>query len=83
MEAPPEQAVSVSFLVLATGQLWHVFNARDSSEPVFCNEITRNRYVWGAIALCAGLLMVWRTRRESRQSLRNVARIPGTAVGCW
>ena len=54
-------AVTVAFLALALGQLWNVFNMRDPGSGLLRNEITRNPYVWGAIALCLGLvgLAVW------------------------
>jgi Ca2+-transporting ATPase len=52
-----EQAVTVSFLTLASAQLWHVFNMRDPGSRLFRNDITRNRFIWGALALCSGLLV--------------------------
>lgn len=52
-----ERAVTVSFLTLAFAQLWHVFNLRDRGSDFLRNDITRNRLVWGALALCAGLLL--------------------------
>jgi len=51
------RAVSVSFLTLALSQLWHVFNMRDYNSGVLINEITRNRYIWGALALCVLMLI--------------------------
>lgn len=48
---PPEAAVTVSFLTLAFAQLWHVFNMRDPRSGLLLNEITRNGFVWGALAL--------------------------------
>jgi Ca2+-transporting ATPase len=54
----PRQAVTVSFLTLAFAQLWHVFNMRDRGSGLFRNDITTNRYVWGALALCTGLLLM-------------------------
>jgi P-type Ca2+ transporter type 2C len=53
-----EQAVTVSFLTLAFAQLWHVFNMRDRESNLLRNEITRNRYVWGALSLCILLLLL-------------------------
>src|SRR5882724_4023782 len=53
-----EQAVTITFLTLAAAQLWHVFNQRQRGSALFRNEITRNPYVWGALALCAGLLVL-------------------------
>jgi Ca2+-transporting ATPase len=53
-----ERAVTISFLTLAFAQLWHVFNMRDSGSGFLRNEITGNLFVWGALALCAGVLLV-------------------------
>lgn len=52
-----EGAVTVSFLTLAFAQLWHVFNMRRPGSGFFSNEITRNPYVWGALAVCTLLLI--------------------------
>jgi Ca2+-transporting ATPase len=52
-----ERAVTISFLTLAFAQLWHVFNMRDRGTGFVDNEIVRNRWVWGALALCTGLLV--------------------------
>ncbi|MDY6954711.1 MAG: cation-transporting P-type ATPase, partial [Thermodesulfobacteriota bacterium] len=51
------QAVTVSFLTLAFSQLWHVFNMRDRGSRLLQNEITGNRFVWGALGLCTILLL--------------------------
>lgn len=51
------QAVTVSFLTLAFSQLWHVFNMRDRGSRLLDNEITGNRFVWGALGLCTLLLL--------------------------
>ncbi len=53
----PAEAVTVSFLTLAFAQLWHVFDMREPGSPLLANEITRNPWVWGALALCSGLLL--------------------------
>ncbi|MGK0188574.1 MAG: Ca2+-transporting ATPase [Verrucomicrobiales bacterium] len=44
------QCISVAFLVLAFAQLFHVFNMGTGW------EVTRNRYVWGALLICIALL---------------------------
>jgi Ca2+-transporting ATPase len=49
--------VTVTFLTLAFGQLWHVFNMRHSNAGLLRNEITRNSWVWGALVLCTILLI--------------------------
>jgi Ca2+-transporting ATPase len=51
------QAVTVSFMTLAFGRLWHVFNMRSPGSHVLRNEVTTNPYVWGALVLCTGLLL--------------------------
>jgi Ca2+-transporting ATPase len=53
-----EKAVTISFLTLAFAQLWHVFNQRNPTSGFLRNEIVRNPYVWGALALCTGLLLL-------------------------
>ncbi len=52
------EAVTVSFMTLGFTRLWHVFNMRDSNSGFFRNEITQNLYVWGALILCSGLLLL-------------------------
>ena len=50
-------AVTVSFLVLALAQLFHVFNMAGARAGVAVNDVTRNPWVWGALALCLVLLL--------------------------
>lgn len=57
LDANDARAVTIAFLTLAFAQLWHVFNMREAGSPVLRNEITANRFVWGALALCIGLLL--------------------------
>jgi Ca2+-transporting ATPase len=52
-----ERAVTISFLTLAFAQLWHVFNMRDRGSSFLGNEIVRNPWIWGALALCTALLI--------------------------
>ncbi|HSM41632.1 MAG TPA: cation-transporting P-type ATPase [Afifellaceae bacterium] len=58
LHLPNDEAVTVSFLTLASAQLWHVFNMRDLTTPLWRNDVVRNPFVWGALALCATLLAV-------------------------
>ncbi len=51
-------AVTLSFLTIAFGKLWFVFNLSDPGSPPLANDVVRNPLVWAAIALCAGLLLV-------------------------
>jgi Ca2+-transporting ATPase len=57
LEMPERQAVTVSFLTLAFAQLSHVFNMRGPNSGIVRNEVTRNPFLWGALALCTGLLL--------------------------
>jgi Ca2+-transporting ATPase len=52
-----QKAVSVSFLTLAFVQLWHVFNMRNRGSDFLKNDIVRNPFIWGALLLCAVLLL--------------------------
>lgn len=52
-----EESVTVCFLALAFSQLFHVFNMREAGADLFGNAVTRNPYVWGALALCTGILL--------------------------
>lgn len=52
-----DQAVTLSFLTLAFARLWHVFNMREPGSDPLRNEITVNPYIWGALAICTGLLL--------------------------
>jgi Ca2+-transporting ATPase len=53
-----ERAVTVAFCTIALAQLWHVFNMRGDIGRVFINEITRNPWVWAALALCLALVLM-------------------------
>ncbi|MFO7897679.1 MAG: cation-transporting P-type ATPase [Planctomycetota bacterium] len=53
----PDRAVTVSFLTLGFGRLWHVFNMRERGSPLFRNDVVRNPYVWAALGLCTCLLL--------------------------
>ena len=57
LNMPREQAVTVSFLTLASAQLWHVFDMRDLGTSPIRNEIVANPYIWAALAICAVLLL--------------------------
>ncbi|NGP76547.1 cation-transporting P-type ATPase [Balneolaceae bacterium YR4-1] len=56
-ELNQREAVTMSFLTLAFAQLWHVFNMRTDGSGIFDNTITRNPFVWGALALCVVLIL--------------------------
>ncbi len=50
-------AVTVSFLTLGFTKLWFVFGLREVEAGWVRNAVTRNPYIWGAIAACAALLV--------------------------
>ncbi|MGA8240214.1 MAG: cation-translocating P-type ATPase C-terminal domain-containing protein, partial [Desulfobacterales bacterium] len=52
-----KQAVTASFLTLAFGKLWFVFNLRSPGSRLLDNDVVRNPYIAGSIALCAALLI--------------------------
>lgn len=56
-ELSPDLCNNVAFFSLAFAQLWHVFDMRESNEPVFINQITKNKYVWMALGLCSAILL--------------------------
>lgn len=57
LELEGDALVTVTFLTLAFSQLWHVFNMRQLKAGIVRNEVTRNKWVWGALLLCIGLLV--------------------------
>ena len=58
LDLTAEETVTVSFFTLAFAQLWHVFNMRDPRSGIFLNEVTRNRFVWLALAVSTALLLL-------------------------
>lgn len=52
-----EQAVTISFLTLAFGKLWFVFNLRSAGTTFLSNDIMNNGYVAGSLLLCTVLLL--------------------------
>ncbi|QDA61034.1 cation-translocating P-type ATPase [Hymenobacter jejuensis] len=49
---------NILFYGLAAAQLLHVFNMAGIGTPLRHNDVFRNRYVWLALALCTGLLLL-------------------------
>jgi Ca2+-transporting ATPase len=54
----PAAANAVLFFGLAAAQLVHVFNMAGGRTSLWHNDILRNRYVWLALALCSGLIIL-------------------------
>lgn len=55
---PAELVNNLTFYTLIFAQLWHVFNLPGSGVSFFRNAVTRNPFIWMAIALCIGLLLM-------------------------
>jgi Ca2+-transporting ATPase len=53
-----DQAVTISFLTLSVSRLFHALNMRDRTTTFFKNEIVNNPWIWGAMVLSFGLLVV-------------------------
>jgi Ca2+-transporting ATPase len=71
------RAVTVSFLALALGQLGHVFDMRGRGSRLLDNDVVRNPWVWGALAVCLALLAAALYLPGLRQLLGTVD--PGAA----
>ena len=56
LELAEDQAVTVAFLTLALAQLWNVFNTRATDTRFLLNDVTRNPFVWAALAFCLFLI---------------------------
>jgi Ca2+-transporting ATPase len=52
------RSVTVTFLTLAFTQLWHVFNLRARGSRLQARETAGNLYLWGAVLLCAAMLLL-------------------------
>lgn len=69
---------NVAFLSLALAQLWHVFNMRSGGNP-WRNEITANRFVWIALAICFAMITlvnIW-------DGLRKVLDLEPVTIETW
>jgi Ca2+-transporting ATPase len=52
LENAPSVLNNVAFFTLTFAQLTHVFNMPHEHSRIFSNEVTENKFVWGAIILC-------------------------------
>ncbi|MFP4280099.1 MAG: cation transporting ATPase C-terminal domain-containing protein, partial [Halochromatium sp.] len=57
MQLDTAHAVTIGFLTFGFARLWHVLNMRGTASNLLVNEVTRNRYVWIAIAIGVALLV--------------------------
>ncbi len=58
MDMSDQVANNIAFFSLAIAQLLHVFDMRETKENVFINQVTKNKYIWMALAFCAVVLAI-------------------------
>lgn len=51
-------ANNMAFITLAFAQLFHVFNMSSPHSKFVVNEITSNKFIWLALVLCTGLILL-------------------------
>ncbi len=71
-----DAVTTMCFHTLALAQLWHVFNMRNWREKLLSSQVTRNYYVWLAIALCIAILAVANLQPTLASAL-SLAPLPG------
>jgi Ca2+-transporting ATPase len=49
---------NIAFVTLSFAQLFHVFNMSSLHSKLIVNEITTNKFIWFALLLCIGLLVL-------------------------
>ena len=49
---------NVVFITLAFAQLFHVFNMSSPHSGLILNEVTKNKFVWLAVVICTGLMIM-------------------------
>jgi len=69
-------ANNVAFITLAFAQLFHVFNMSSAHSGLFINDITKNKFVWLALLICTGLLVLVYVMPQLRLVL-SLAELPG------
>jgi len=55
---PSQKSTTISFLILASAQLWHVFDMRENGTNLFINSVTKNKFVWFALIITISLLLI-------------------------
>jgi Ca2+-transporting ATPase len=68
---------NITFYTLIMAQLWHVFNMSSRETSFTKNQITQNKYIWMALALCISLSVVTYFIPPLRTALSLVAIEPG------
>lgn len=72
-------ANNVAFTTLAFAQLFHVFNMSTFNEKVFLNDITKNKYVWLAVIICTGFMVI----AFVLPKMRLVLGLVGLSIQVW
>jgi P-type Ca2+ transporter type 2C len=49
---------NVAFITLAFSQLFHVFNMSSVGSHLLVNDVTKNKFVWLAILICTGIMIL-------------------------
>ena len=70
---------NVAFITLAFSQLFHVFNMSSVGSHLFINDVTKNKFVWLAILICTGIMVLVFALPEMRLVL-GLAELP---VNMW
>lgn len=58
LDLPDDEVVTISFLAFGLARTWHTFNMRRGASGLLRNEVTTNRYVWVAVAIGVGLMLL-------------------------
>ena len=67
---------NVAFITLTFAQLFHVFNMASLRSKLLLNEVTKNKFVWLALAICTVLLVLVFALPQMRLVLK-LAELPG------
>lgn len=65
----PHLINNIAFITLAFSQLFHVFNMSSVHSGIWINEVTKNKFVWLALLLCAVLIIGVYVFSQSRAAL--------------
>ena len=69
MGLPPTVANTILFFGLAAAQLVYVFNMTSPRTPLRHHDVLRNRYVWMALVLWSGFVIITHYQLFMRQIL--------------
>lgn len=63
---------NITFYTLLLTQLWNVFNLPEKDVSFFKNQITQNKFIWYALALCIAFIILSYVIPQIRQALSLV-----------